>query len=254
MGIPSWIPSSYGNQELYKWKSPVFSGRTILILSNAVSIFPDFFQKRFIFNNPSSTLNETWYVPINYATARNLNFDDTKATNWIPTDSDLVLNLNLNANDFLIVNKQFAGYYRTNYDEDNWNLIADYLDTDNFEKIPPLTRATLLNDAFILARGQRVRYGIALNLAKYLHRETDYIPLKSLFNELGNFNQMFRGLDNYNLLEVLLPELHYSLHNTFPFRQDLQKAWKQPLLFLVLKKTKPIQKMKNMSTSLTEFK
>lgn len=147
-------------------------------------------------------MDSTWYVPINYATPRYLDFDDTTATNWIVPAWDLELNLNINSNDFLIVNKQFSGYYRTNYDEENWNLIADYLDTDGFEQIPPLTRATLLNDAFVLARGKRVRYGIALNLAKYLHRETDYIPLKSLFNELGNFNTLFRGLDNYSLLEV----------------------------------------------------
>lgn len=131
-----------------------------------------------------------------------MTFDDTTATNWIVPAWDLVLDLNINSDDFLIVNKQFSGYYRTNYDEDNWNLIADYLDTAGFQQIPPLTRAAVLNDAFVLARANRVRYGIALNLAKYLHRETDYIPLKSLFNELGNFNQMFRGLDNYYLLEV----------------------------------------------------
>lgn len=141
------------------------------------------------------------------------------------------------------MNKQFAGYFRTNYDEENWKLIASYLDSDNFDKIPPLTRAGLLNDAFILARAGRLKYSVALELTKYLHRETDYIPLKSLFNEFTNFNQLFRGLEGFELFEVskacflpsncLFCNLMFLELRTITaklmlfFRQNSAKAWRQ---------------------------
>lgn len=57
------------------------------------------------------------------------------------TGSDLTLNLDINANDFTIINKQFSEYYRITYDEQNWSLITDY-----FEQIPPLTKVVVLND------------------------------------------------------------------------------------------------------------
>lgn len=108
----------------------------------------------------------------------------------------------MEASDFIIANKQYGSYYRTNYDMQNWKLIAAYLNTDNFENIPPVTRAGLINDAFVLARYNRITYGTALELTQYLHRETDYIPLKSFFNSFISFNELLNGLENYYLLEV----------------------------------------------------
>lgn len=160
-----------------------------------------FTQERFLLNDNNHILEDEWYIPVNYVTKSDLNFDTTTATNWLQPNINLVLNLRLNSEDFLIVNKQYGGYYRTNYDDSNWELIASYLNTDDFQNIPPLTRAGLINDAFLLARSGRLRYSIALKLTTYLDRETDYIPLKSFFNSFNSFNEMFNGLDNYHRLE-----------------------------------------------------
>lgn len=149
-------------------------------------------------------MDVNWYIPINYATSTDLSFDVTTATEWILPTSELTLNLNLGPDDLLIINKEYGGYYRTNYDETNWKLIAAYLDTDDFENIPPLSRAGLLNDAFLLARSGRLLYSVALELTTYLYRETDYIVWKSFFNSFNSFNEMFSGLDNYNRLEVYI--------------------------------------------------
>lgn len=96
----------------------------------------------------------------------------------------------------------FPGYYRVNYDETNWKLLASYLNTSSYTNISPLNRAHLIYDAFTLARSGRLSYKVALELTNYLHRETDYIPLYAFFSVVGYFNQMFAGATNYTLFEV----------------------------------------------------
>ena len=70
----------------------------------------------------------------------------------------------------------FIGYYRVNYDENNWALLISYLKNDNYTKIPPVNRAQLLDDSLNLARAGVLPYGTALDLAEYLEKEVDYIP------------------------------------------------------------------------------
>lgn len=92
---------------------------------------------------------ELFNIPINYATASNPNFDETRVDFWL-TSSDLeVLRdeapKNWTDDDWVIVNLRDTGYYVTNYDEDLWRLIIQSLNEDH-EAIHFLNRGTLFAD------------------------------------------------------------------------------------------------------------
>lgn len=83
------------------------------------------------------------------------------------------------------------GYYRVNYEADNWRNIADYLhDFNNYTKIHVLNRAQIIDDAFyFLVRGQ-LELSVFLKLSDYLRQETDYVawfPMFKAFEYMSNF-------------------------------------------------------------------
>lgn len=67
-----------------------------------------FGQERFLLVGEDSDSTK-WVIPINYASASNFDFSDSRATNWIPTSSEIYLNLGLKREDWFLVNKQAAG-------------------------------------------------------------------------------------------------------------------------------------------------
>lgn len=96
----------------------------------------------------------------------------------------------------------FIGYYRVNYDEETWNRIIDFLNSDDYSHIHRLNRAQLVDDAFNLARSGRLDYSIAFQLAKYLERETDYFPFYSFFTALTFVNVEVAGSEEFDTIKV----------------------------------------------------
>ena len=92
--------------------------------------------------------------------------------------------LDVNASDWLILNNQQTGYYRVNYDEQNWRLIINALVSGDLNTIHRNNRAQLIDDAFTLARSGVISYTIAFDLSHYLWRERDFIPLYSFYQTL----------------------------------------------------------------------
>jgi aminopeptidase N len=88
------------------------------------------------------------------------------------------------------------------YDETNYNLLKDYLNSNEYSNIHPLNRAQLLDDSLNLARAGLLNYTIALDLTRYLTKETDFIPWTSYFRALSFLNSRFAGTENYGLFKV----------------------------------------------------
>ncbi|GJQ73763.1 hypothetical protein Trydic_g18704 [Trypoxylus dichotomus] len=139
-------------------------------------------QSRFFRNTITDPTNTRWIIPINYATTSDTDFSDTKPTLWL-TEVNQTTDIEIAENEWIILNKQSTGYYRVNYG-DLWGPIIDYLNTNNYDTINPLSRSQLYDDAFNLARSGRISFNITMDLVRSLHRETDYIPLYSLFRGL----------------------------------------------------------------------
>lgn len=118
-----------------------------------------------------------------------------------------------------------AGYYRVNYDNQNWNAIIDELNDGNFASIHKLNRAQLLDDSFNLARHGYLDFSLALNLIKYLHRETDLIPLTAGFKAIEFLATFLDQQDFFkDLRDILLQvvdEIYVRINNSsIPIAED----------------------------------
>ena len=79
----------------------------------------------------------------------------------------------------MILNKKATGYYRVNYDRQNWLLIADTLMT-NHQAIHPLNRAQIICDVIDLSKTGHVTQEIHDAVMEYIDMEKDFAPLNAL--------------------------------------------------------------------------
>ena len=96
------------------------------------------------------------------------------------------------------------GYYRVNYDSDNWLRIIATLKSPEFNTIHEINRAALIDDLFNLGRTGYVTYDKVLSATQYLEHETNYLPWKAAFNGLSYLNKRFVGRDIYDIYRVRL--------------------------------------------------
>ncbi|CAB3260804.1 unnamed protein product [Arctia plantaginis] len=171
-------------------------------------------QERYLTARANST--ERWLVPVNWVLSSSPDFSDTKPMAWIqsPLPARSIDIPELSSAEWFIFNKQQTGYYRVNYDVQNWIAIAGALHT-NHEVIHVLNRANLLDDAFNLARNGRLNYNVAFNLSRYLIQEKDYIPW-------GAVNPSFTYLEVALSASNAYPAFqNYLLNLTAPLYQEL---------------------------------
>ncbi|XP_031787739.1 uncharacterized protein LOC107982070 [Nasonia vitripennis] len=133
-------------------------------------------QERFVnyILDKGEQVNQTWHVPINYATEKKSDFDKTTADLWL-TKAEETVKIDAKPDQWLIVNKQQTGFYRVNYDEKNWNLIIKTLTSGKHEKIHLLNRAQLINDALAFVKQNTLNLSTLLHMTAYLTNETDYV-------------------------------------------------------------------------------
>ncbi|CAL7935734.1 unnamed protein product [Xylocopa violacea] len=124
-----------------------------------------------------------WWIPINYATKRNLDFANTRFTHWLKPNENLTIR-GVDPDDWIIVNKQQSGYYKVTYDNENWRKIGAYLRSNNFTNIHVLNRAQIVNDITELITYKHVEPLVFLEVITYLSQETDYLPWYPMFNFL----------------------------------------------------------------------
>ncbi|XP_017779614.1 PREDICTED: aminopeptidase N-like [Nicrophorus vespilloides] len=127
-------------------------------------------QHRYLSNGNGPSTDELYKVPINYALTGD-QFDSTSPVFWLKHKEEL-LNTRAKATDWLILNKNVTGYYRVNYDEENWRLLTEQLMDRQLEAITPTNRAQLIDDAFDLPLSPDLSYTIALKLMQYLKRHS----------------------------------------------------------------------------------
>ncbi|KAJ8335457.1 hypothetical protein SKAU_G00387990, partial [Synaphobranchus kaupii] len=93
-------------------------------------------------------------------------------------------------NEWILANVNCTGYYRVNYDPDNWEKLLQQLKTDH-QKIPTISRVQLIADAFNLARLKYVNITLALNTTKYLVNDTEFMPWETANENLLHLILMF---------------------------------------------------------------
>uniref|UniRef100_A0A8C2B276 Aminopeptidase n=1 Tax=Cyprinus carpio TaxID=7962 RepID=A0A8C2B276_CYPCA len=106
--------------------------------------------------------------------------------------------------DWLLANVNCTGFFRVNYDEENWNKLRMQLERSH-NVIPLINRGQLIDDAFNIARGHRLNVTIALSLTKYLINDTEYIPWESALKNLDHLILMFDRSEVYGPIMKYLP-------------------------------------------------
>lgn len=158
-------------------------------------------QERYSNIASGSTSPSLWWIPYNFASASEPDFNSTTATAWISSRSETINNPSTLNTDWFLVNKKQTGFYRVIYDLQNYKLLADQLQKD-FEVIHLTSRSQLIDDAFDFARTERLGYDVVFDLIKYLEHEVEYVPWASTFRGLELVDRLFAGSSSYHLLQV----------------------------------------------------
>ncbi|XP_078667329.1 thyrotropin-releasing hormone-degrading ectoenzyme-like [Branchiostoma floridae x Branchiostoma belcheri] len=115
--------------------------------------------------------------------------------------------LSVDGNSWLLANTNQTGYYRVNYDVNNWQLLAKDLNTVNFQNIPTQSRAGLIDDAFNLVRSGHLAPEVALNLSRYLTREREYLPWLAAERAFGYLHMMLADTNSSSDLKDYVKSL-----------------------------------------------
>ncbi|XP_035779014.1 aminopeptidase N-like [Anopheles albimanus] len=107
---------------------------------------------------------------------------------------------------WLLANVNQSGYYRVNYDERNWQMLIGAL-LDDHSTIPMASRSQLIDDAFQLARVNRLDMEVALELISYVRAEWEYPPWESANQALSYLGQRLRGSPDYVLYQLWVDTL-----------------------------------------------
>lgn len=105
--------------------------------------------------------------------------------------------------DFILFNNKETGFYRVQYDDVNYQLIANALNSDHLNHIHIVTRAQLIDDAYNFARsGRYPNYSQFLHIIRYLQNETEYVPWGAAMNGITLLNRMYAGNEGYDRFTV----------------------------------------------------
>ncbi|XP_049870006.1 aminopeptidase N [Pectinophora gossypiella] len=129
-----------------------------------------------------------WFIPLVIARSDKLDFTKTSPVAWMKNQKEHDLKDLPNKEHFIIVNPEEIGPYPVNYDQDNWNLLATYLQSNKRNLIPELTRAKLLHDAWNLAYAGELSFATAFNMTLFLKDERNHIvwdPVFTMIDHIG---------------------------------------------------------------------
>ncbi|KAF3686902.1 Aminopeptidase N [Channa argus] len=151
-------------------------------------------QKHFLLDPDSvverpSQFNYTWFVPIKW-----MKSGVEQQQYWL---------LHKTGQDWVLLNTNVSGYFRVNYDLQNWNRLLSLLNT-NHRGLSVINRAQIIDDAFNLARAKIISTTLALRTTKYLSKERDYMPWESALRNLDYYVLMFDRTEVYGALQAYL--------------------------------------------------
>lgn len=175
-----------------------------------------FSQRRYVSTTKDIDDGLTWWIPINIATKSRANFDTTTPDYWLSKgvgealyDSPMMIS----NDDWIVVNKQQTGYYRVNYDNENWLKLANELLNGDMNSIHLLSRGQLVDDALEFGQTNRLDLDVVLSIISYLQKEVEYVVWASADEGLLQLYRTFRGNANQYFQQFFneITELIYNV-------------------------------------------
>ncbi|XP_074101256.1 aminopeptidase N-like [Cotesia typhae] len=149
--------------------------------------------------NPINKSNCAWNIPLNYVIESKPDFSLNNYMFWLHDNEMTSYPVGLGSNEWIIFNIQQLGYYRVFYDDENWNFIINYLNSENYHKIHPTNRAVIISEIEELYRKDEGYLDKLLKLLWYLRQEQDHLPLMKAIRPLNtilNLVNINRGILN----------------------------------------------------------
>ncbi|KAK7075272.1 hypothetical protein SK128_014552 [Halocaridina rubra] len=187
-------------------------------------------QNRFLFGEEENESTYTWWIPITFTTKNRHSFRHTRAQTWLSSHADHVTVTGLPPHqNWIIVNLQMTGYYRVNYDDYNWSLLAYQLQQDH-EVIHVTNRAQIIDDALNLARAGLLSYNFAMNITRYLASERSYVAWKAAFLNLNFLHDMFWHTASYVALKDYFLTIIEPIYESLGFEDKTEDSLQTQLL------------------------
>ncbi|KAM6946022.1 alanyl (membrane) aminopeptidase-like b [Aplochiton taeniatus] len=188
-----------------KWTNQI--GYPVVIINTTTGLVQ---QEHFLLNRtyPDSLLE--WHIPIRTMKEGNrptlVELKDREPVNKPALKAE--------TGQWVLSNVDCIGYYRVNYNPENWDLLLAQLEDDHYI-IPVINRGQLIDDAFNLARAKYVSVELALNSTRYLRDEIEYIPWQSALRNINYFMLMFDRSQVYGPMQAYLRKQVTPLYNYF---------------------------------------
>uniref|UniRef100_A0A8C9X300 Alanyl (membrane) aminopeptidase-like b n=1 Tax=Sander lucioperca TaxID=283035 RepID=A0A8C9X300_SANLU len=103
--------------------------------------------------------------------------------------------------EWILANINCTGYYRVNYNPENWDRLLTQLEIDP-HRFPPMNRGQLIDNAFFMARAKLVEVTLALNSTRFLRKELDFLPWQLTVRNLEYFVVMFDRSEVYGPMQA----------------------------------------------------
>ncbi|XP_067216233.1 aminopeptidase N-like isoform X2 [Linepithema humile] len=146
-------------------------------------------------------------VFVTYTTKSEINFHDIFANKsfWLSPQNSTELKQKFEKKDWIIVNLQQTGYYRVNYDTENWLNLAQYMNSVKYVDIHVLNRAQIIDDAFYFLTRRQLDYLTFWEISAFLSREMNYVV----------WYPMFKVFEHMSVI--------VSIKNTDPLKEKMEK-------------------------------
>ncbi|XP_017008819.3 aminopeptidase Ey-like isoform X2 [Drosophila takahashii] len=171
-------------------------------------------QERYLRNTqiPRDQRVGCWWVPLSYTTEKEKDFSNTVPKAWMECSRNgeslpkTIYDLP-GSDQWVIFNTQLSTPYKVNYDAQNWKLLIETLNSEDFESIHVINRAQLIDDILYFAWTGEQDYETALQVTNYLQRERDLLPWRAAFNNLKLLNRILRQTPNFGLFKSYMKKL-----------------------------------------------
>ncbi|XP_027535522.1 thyrotropin-releasing hormone-degrading ectoenzyme isoform X2 [Neopelma chrysocephalum] len=161
-------------------------------------------QERFVYDSDAKPKDPSrgdnsylWQIPLTIAVG-NTSHISSEAIIWVSNKSEHHRIPAFEEASWLLGNINQTGYFRVNYDIRNWRLLINQL-TRNHEVISVSNRASLIDDAFNLARAGYLPQNIPLEIIRYLSEEKDFLPWHAASRALYPLDKLLDRTENYNI-------------------------------------------------------
>ncbi|XP_024138443.1 thyrotropin-releasing hormone-degrading ectoenzyme isoform X1 [Oryzias melastigma] len=155
-------------------------------------------QKHFLYGEEArKNLSLQWQIPLTVAVG-NESSVCVEHLIWINNRTETHRIGQMDDNTWLLGNINQTGYFRVNYDLQNWKLLIQQLHSSP-QIISVGNRAGLIDDSFNLARAGYLPQGVPLQLIGYLPEETSFLPWHAASRALYQLDKLLDRTDEYRL-------------------------------------------------------